>query len=328
MRQLLRSWVLFAAYTLLAAPLLAGAQQAERVYRVGVLNFGSAAPNPLSTPINSRLVERLAELGFRHGQNLVLEYRWAEGNFDRVQPMVAELVLAKVEVIVTIGNKLAQLVTAANPRVPMVSLSCDPFATVASYAKPNGNFTGVTCMSTELSPKRLELAKQMVPAAKQVVYLHNPNQGALGLELTQKAASLFGLTVRAVEVRSSEELDKAFAAIAAERPDVLLVYPDGAVTFRHRKEIAEFALAQRLPAIYAYKEFAEAGGLVSYGSTLTELGDRAGELAAKILRGVKPHELPIEQAMRVQLTINMKSARALGITIPQSVLLRADRVIE
>lgn len=245
----------------LVTPLVpAEAQQTQRVHRVGVLNFGSSAPNPLSTPINSRLVDRLAELGFRQGQNLVLEYRWAEGNFERVQPMVAELVEAKVDTIVTIGNKLAQIVTAANPRIPMVSLSCDPFSMVASYAKPNGNFTGVTCMTTELSPKRLELAKQVVPGAKRVVYLHNPNQGAIGLELTQQAALQLGLTVRAVEVRSSEELNMAFAAVAAERPDVLLVYPDGAVTFRHRKEIADFALAQRLPAIYAYKEFAEAGG--------------------------------------------------------------------
>lgn len=320
--------VLISSLLGLVIPLVpAEAQQTQHVYRVGVLNFGSSVPNPLSTPINARLVERLAELGFQQGQNLVLEYRWAEGNFDRVPPMTAELVQARVDVIVTIGNKLAQIVTAANPRIPMVSLSCDPFSMVASYAKPNGNFTGVTCMSTELSPKRLEFVKQVVPGAKQVVYLHNPNQGAIGLELTQKAASQLGLAVRAVEMRSSDELNMAFAAIAAERPDVLLVYPD-AVTFRHRKEIADFALAQHLPSIYAYKEFAEAGGLVSYGSTLTELGDRAGELAAKILRGVKPHELPIEQAMRVHLTINMKSARALGLAIPSLLLLRADRVIE
>lgn len=305
----------------------ANAQQAQRVYRVGILNFGSAAPSILASPINERIIARLGELGFREGANLVVERRWADANFDRVGPLTADLVQAKVDVIVTIGNRIAQMVTEANPRVPMVSLSCDSFASVATYAKPNGNFTGVTCMSTELSPKRLELAKQVVPGASRVVYLHNPNQGATGLTLTEKAASSLGLKVRAIEMRSSAELDKAFASIALERPDVLLVYPD-ALTMRHRKEIADFALAQRLPSVFAYKEYADAGGLVSYGSTLQELGERAAELIAKILRGAKPHELPIEQAMRVYLTVNLKSARALGHAIPPAILQRADHVIE
>lgn len=312
----------------LALPLApAEAQQPQRVYRVGLLNFASSLPNPVSSPINVRLVERLAELGFREGKNLVVERRWADGDFDRVQPLAAELVQARVDVIVTVGNKLVPLVSAVNPRIPMVSLSCDPFAIVAGYARPDGNFTGVTCMSTELMPKRLELVKQLAPGAKRVVYLHNPNQGATGLQLVQEAAPQLGLAIRAVEVRSADDLDKALAAIVAERPDALLVYPD-ALTVRLRKEIAAFALAQRLPSVYAYKEFAEAGGLVSYGGTFTELGERAGELAAKIFRGVKPHELPIEQAMRVHLTINMKSARAMDYAIPSPLLLRADWLIE
>jgi putative ABC transport system substrate-binding protein len=305
----------------------AAAQQTQRVHRIGILNFGSAAPNIVASPINERIVARLRELGFREGANLVVERRWADGKFERVAPLTAELAQARVEVIVTIGNRIAQLVTEANPRVPMVSLSCDSFASVSSYARPNGNFTGVTCMSTELSPKRLELAKQLVPGASRVVYLHNPNQGETGLALTQKAAASLGLKVRAVEMRSPKELESALASIAAERSDVLLVYPD-ALTMMHRKEIAAFALAQRLPAVYAYKEFADAGGLISYGSTLQELGDRAGELTARILRGAKPHELPIEQAMRVYFTINLKAARELGHAIPQSLLQRADYVLD
>ncbi len=305
----------------------AEAQQPQRVHRVGVLSFGFPTPDPLTTPINSRLVERLAELGFREGHNLALEWRWAEAKFERVQPLTVELSNGKADAIVTIGNKLAELVTAANTRVPMVSLSCDPHSIVASYARPGGNFTGVTCMSTELSPKRLESVRHLVPSASRIVYLHDPNQGATGLELTQKASAQLGLAVRAVEMSSKGDLENALAAVVRERPDALLVYPD-AVTFSLRKEIADFALAQRLPAIYAYKEYAEAGGLLSYGSTLTELGDRAGELVAKILRGVKPHELPIEQAMRVSLTLNLKTAQAMNFTIPRSLLLRADRVIE
>ncbi len=320
----------FLAILLLAVGLAispAEAQQPQRVYRVGILNFGFAARNIVVSPINDRMIERLSELGFREGTNLVLERRWAEAKFDRVPPLTAELVHAKVDVIVTIGNRIAQMVTEANPRIPMVSLSCDSFASVASYAKPNGNFTGVTCMSTELSPKRLEVAKQLVPGASRVVYLHNPNQGAAGLALTEKAAVLLGLTVRAVEMRSSAELEKAFAATTAERPDVLVVYPD-ALTARHTKEIADFALAQRLPSVFAYKVFADAGGLVSYGSTLEEIGERAAELIAKILNGVKPHELPLQQTTRVYLTVNLKSARELGYTIPSHLLQRADYVID
>ena len=300
---------------------------AQRTYRVGVLTFGSKAPSVVGSPIYSRFPERLAELGFRQGRNLELEWRYADANFDRIAPLTVELAKAKVDVIVTIGNRIAQLVTEANPSVPMVSLSCDSFDFVKSYAKPNGNLTGVTCMSTELSPKRLEIAKQLVPGAKRAVYLHNPNQGATGLALTQQAAPSLGIKIEPVEMRSSAELEKALAAIAAQKPDVLLVYPD-ALTALHRKEIADFALGQRLPAVYAYREFAEVGGLVSYGSTLQELADRAAELVAKILRGSKPNQLPLQQAVGVYLTINLKSARELGFPIPQAMLQRADFVID
>ena len=299
----------------------------QKVYRVGVLNFGFAAPHIISSPINQRIVERLAELGFKEGHNLVLERRWADGKFERVGHLTTELTQAKVDVIVTIGNRIAKIVTEANPKVPMVSLSCDSFTSVSNYARPSGNFTGVSCMSTELCPKRLEVAKQMFPAAKRFVFLHNPNQGETGLDLTQKAAASLGVTVRAVEMRSPADLQKALGSIAADRPDVLLIYPD-AVTMAGRNEIAEFALAQKLPSITAYKEYAEAGGLLSYGSTLVELGDRAGELVAKILRGAKPHELPIQQASRVYLTINLKAARGLGLPISSAMLQRADYVID
>jgi putative tryptophan/tyrosine transport system substrate-binding protein len=312
---------------LLLAALLAAPAAAQRVYRVGILSFGSNTPSVVGTPIYTRMPERLGELGFREGRNLAFERRFADASFERIAPLTRELVEAKVDVIVTIGNRIAALVTEANPRVPTVSLSCDSFSSVKSYARPNGNFTGVTCMSTELSPKRLEIARQLVPGAKRAVYLHNPNQGMTGLELTRKAASALGLSILPVEVRSPAEFAQAFAAVAAARADVLLVYPD-TITATHRKEIADFALSQRLPAVYAYREYAEAGGLVSYGSTLVELADRAGELVAKILRGAKPHELPLQQATRVYLTVNLKSARELGYTLPQTLLQRADFVID
>jgi putative ABC transport system substrate-binding protein len=302
-------------------------QAQQKVHRVGILNFGYAQPHFISTPINQRFVERLGELGFREGRNLALEWRFADGSFERVGPLTAELASGKVDVIMTVGNRIAKIVTDANPRLPMVSLSCDSFTSVSSYARPNGNFTGVTCMSTELSPKRLEVAMQFVPGAKRFVFLHNPNQGATGLELTLKAAEGLGVHVRVVEMRTPKELDKALGAIAAERADMLLIYPD-AVTLGSRKEIAEFAVAHKLPSITAYKEYAEAGGMLSYGSTLIELAERAAEMVSKILRGAKPHELPLQQATRVYLTINLKAARAIGQPIPQAMLQRADYVID
>jgi len=312
---------------LLLATLFAAPAHAQRVYRVGVVNFGSNTPNVIASPINTRFVERLAELGFKEGRNLVIERRYADARFERIAPVTRELAQANVDVILTVGNRIAAIVTEANPRTPMVSLSCDSFSNVSSYAKPNGNFTGVTCMSTELSPKRLEVAKQLVPGAKRAVYLYNPNQGATGLELTRQAAPTLGISIHAVGFSKPEEFGAALAAITAERPDVLLVYPD-ALTAQFRKEIAEYAAAQRLPAVYAYREFAEAGGLVSYGSTLVELAERAGEAVAKILRGTKPGEMPLQQATRVYLTINLRSARELGFTMPQTLLQRADFVID
>ena len=213
--------------------------EAQRVYGVGVLNPGFNAPNVFN-PLGTSLHARLAELGYREGENLVLERRWAEGKLERLVPLTQELVNGKVDVIVTIGNKIQPIVQKANPHLPMVSLSCDSFSSVSSYARPNGNFTGVTCMSTELSTKRLELAKQLVPEATRFAYLHNPRQGDVGLELTQDAAAKLGVAVRAVEAHSGQELAQALAAIAAERPDVLLVYPDN-VTMVHREAIVQFA---------------------------------------------------------------------------------------
>lgn len=302
-------------------------QQTQRVFRVGVLSSGNPSPNLTSLPGYSRIVERLAELGFRQGQNLILEYRWAEGKMDRVQPLATELVDARMDVILAVGANLARIIAAAKVPVPVVSVSCDLFSTVTDYARPTGNLTGVTCMSQEMSPKRLELVKRVVPLAKHVVFLRNPVQGPFVLELTQKAASQLGLVLRVVEIRSADEMSEAFAAIAAERPDALLVDND-ALMVRLRKEIAEFALAQRLPSIYGYPEFVEAGGLISYGGLTSELAETGAELTAKILRGAKPHELPIQQVKRIHMTINMKSARAIGLEIPYSVRVSADRVIE
>jgi putative ABC transport system substrate-binding protein len=302
------------------------AAQAQRTHRVGVLSAGFSAIGVFS-PLGASFEAQLAKMGYREGHNLVLERRWAEGKLERLPALARELEQLQVEVVMTIGNKIQRIVQETIPRVPMVSLSCDSFSSVATYARPNGNFTGVTCMSTELSPKRLELAKQLVPAAARAVYLHNPTQGDVGLELTREAASRLGIAIRPIEAKSPAALKPALAAIAAERPDVLLVYPD-ALTMTQREAITAFAAEQKLPAVYAYKEFAEAGGLVSYGSTLVELGERAADLVVKILQGTPPGELPLEQATKVYLTVNLKAARALGYRFPEAVLLRADYFIE
>jgi putative tryptophan/tyrosine transport system substrate-binding protein len=187
-----------------------------------------------------------------------------------------------------------------------VIFSCDPFAHVARLARPEGNLTGVTCMTTELSPKRLELLKEAVPNAVRVVFLSDPDDAPLGLKLTQDAAPRLGIKLH---------------------PDALFVYPDP-ILVAERKQIAEFAVTNRLPTMFAFREFVDAGGLISYGARIRDMYASAGELIAKVLAGTRPSEVPIEQATRFELVINLKTARALGLTIPPSLLSRADEVIE
>jgi ABC-type uncharacterized transport system substrate-binding protein len=212
---------------------------------------------------------------------------------------------------------------------PVVVYSCDPFEHVTRLARPGGNVTGVTCMTTELSPKRLELLKELVPATSRVMFLHDPQAAPNAFKLTQEAASRLGVTLQVTEVEGTEEQLPELATVAKERVDALFVYPDVILSSYPRpQQLAAFASKARLPSMHAFRFFVDAGGLMSYGATQSEIYTSAAEQVAKILDGTKPSELPLRQATRFELVINNKTAKALGIEVPATLLVRADEVIE
>ena len=317
---------------------VAWAQNPGKVYRVGVMEV--LAPNRL--PPNSWLdwgapprafMDRLADHGYIEGKNLVIEARF--GRYEQLAELAAELVRLKVDVISVFGTKGSRIVSGAVKETPLVIFSCDPFEHVARLFRGEGNLTGVTCMTTELSPKRLELLKEAVPNAVRVVFLSDPDDDPGGLKLTQDAAPRLGIKLHVTDVQAADRLQTwgesdlrtALSAAAKEHPDALFVYPDPILTAQ-RKQIAEFAVTNRLPTMFPFREFVDAGGLMSYGASSNAMAASAAGLIAKILDGKKPSELPVEQATRFELVINLKTARALGLTIPPSLLARADELIE
>src|SRR5262249_54554719 len=223
----------------------------------------------------------------------------------------------------------ARVVAAAVKTTPVVVYSCDPFEHVTRLARPGGNLTGVTCMTTELSPKRLELLKEAVPKVSRVMFLQDPEAAPNALKLSEEVAPRLGMTLQLANVGAAEELLPELGVIAREHPDALFVYPD--VAFRpypRPQHLADFAIKAHLPTMHAFSFFVDAGGLMSYGATQSEIYTMAAEQVAKVLDGARPGELPLRQATRFELVINLKTAKALGLTIPASLLLRADRVIQ
>jgi ABC-type uncharacterized transport system substrate-binding protein len=305
------------------------AQKTGKVYRLGWVNFGPAPPEGVRVqdPAWEALIRRLAERGYIEGKNLVIDYRWGESDYQRVVPLTEDLVRSGADVIFTGGTKMGRIVQEAVKNTPLVVYSCDPFEHVARLARQGGNATGVTCMTTELSPKRLELLKEAIPKASRVVFLHDPDDAPLGLKLTQEAAARLGIKLSTVGFKARADMPGALDAVAKERPDAVFVYPDP-ISFMERKQIGEFMLKQRLPTMNAFRVFVDAGGLMSYGSNRVENYTLVGDQIAQILNGVRPGDLPVLQPTRFELVINMKTAKALGLTIPQSLLLRADHVIE
>jgi putative ABC transport system substrate-binding protein len=329
---------------ILVAPVAARegwAQNPGRVYRVGVVFvfppnlLPPNAPRPSFPPgpPARAFVDRLADHGYIEGKNLVIEARF--GGYERLAELAAELVRLRVDVIFTSGTQASRIVNDAVKETPLVVHSCDPFAHVARLARPDGNLTGVTCMTTELSPKRLELLKEAVPKAVRVVFLSDPDDAPAGLKLTQDAALRLGIKLQVTNVQARDRLQTwgefdlrtALSAVAKEHPDALFVNPDP-ILFRSARQIAEFAVRNRLPTMFAFREFVDAGGLMSYGANVREMFVSAAEQVAKILEGTRPGKLPVQQATRFELVINLKTAKALGLTIPQSLLTRADQVIE
>jgi putative ABC transport system substrate-binding protein len=321
-----RLLIAFGAYAL-AAPFGSRAQQ--RLYRIGFLGNSTAA---LEANLVGPFREGLRELGYVDGQNVVIEYRWAEGKYERFPALIAELVARKVEVIVTAGTPAALAVQRAAPTIPLVMVAVgDPVGSglVATLARPGGNATGLTSIAPDLEGKRLELLREVVPKLSRVSFLLNPDNAfhAGSEKQARAAAKVLHFAAQFVEVRTESDFDRAFDAIAKHRPDALIVFADR-IFLHNRGRIVDFAARYRLPAVYPYRELVEAGGLMSFGPNYAEMHRRAAAYVDKILKGAKPGNLPVEQPTKFELIINLKSGKTLGLTIPQSLLLRADEVIK
>ena len=324
--------ILVAAFAVLVATIPAAAQQAGKVYRIGFLTGAS----PVKT-FKARMAafrQGLRELGYVEGKNIVIEERYGKGRDERMPELAAELVRFKADVIVTHGGRWARLADRvakkAGRTIPMVfAVDANPVGRgiVASLARPGGNITGLSDSHTDLVPKRLEFLKQVVPSASRVAVLWDPRRGALQLKALQAVAPALGVTLLPIKFANSEDVEPAFAAIRRERPDALNVlgYP---LIATYRKRIADFALENRLPAISTAERAAVGGFLMSYGVNFLDMYRRTATYVDRILKGAKPAELPVEQPTRFYLNLNLKTAKALGITFPRSILLRADRVIE
>jgi len=307
----------------------AQAQQPKKVPRIGVF-VGTLAASSDSARIEA-FRQGLRELGYVEGQNIAIEYRYAEGRTDRLSELAAELVHLKVDVIITPGTQSTEAAQKATHTIPIVMTQVgDPVAVgiVASLARPGGNITGLTQMSPGLSGKRLELLKEGFPKVTRVAFLYHPanRSDLLSMKEVQTAARGLGLTIQSCEVRSPDDFDKVFSAMAKERADAFMTIRN-AVNDANAKRILDLAEKNRLPAIYDGREYVEIGGLMSYGVNLSDSWRRAATYVDKILKGAKPADLPVEQPTKFELVINLKTAKQIGLTIPQSVLYRADKVI-
>lgn len=317
--------ILTLAFSILAAPLPSAAQPPAKIHRMGWLALGFPGPNPFY----NALLQGLRELGYVDGQNLTVEQRWAEEKLDRLPTLAAELVRLNVDVIVTPTYPVIRAAKQATGTIPIVMVIVhDPVVAglVASFPRPGGNVTGLSCFGSELSGKLLELLKEAVPRVSRVAVLSNPANPSAFREM-ETAARKLGIQLRRVEVRDPKDLVSAFSIMTKERVDGVIVEHD-AMLFGQRKRITELAVNSRLPTVFEYREHVEAGGLISYGPSYTDLFRRAATYVDKILKGAKPADLPVERAARFELVINMKTAKALGLTIPKSVLVRADHVIQ
>jgi putative ABC transport system substrate-binding protein len=322
-----RAFISTLAGGLLAAPLAAEGQPAGKVYRIGILETIPAAQNAANL---AALRKGLRDLGYVEGRNLIIEYRSADGRADRFPDLASELVRLKVDLIVTRGTPAARAAKNATGTIPVVMATMgDPRAIVASFANPGGNITGVTTFSTELTAKRFELLKELVPNLSRVALLHNMGNPAAPPEWeeTKTAARSLGLQAELLDVRSQGDLGRAFELAVRQRVDALVIGADG-LTQMHQQTIVDLVTRNRLPAAYPAREFVEAGGLIAYAVNYTDLYFRFASFVDKIFKGAKPGELPVEQPTKFELVINLKTAKALGLTIPQSVLGRADQVIE
>ena len=317
------------------ASLLPGeAQQAGKVARLGFLLSSSAIPTTADLQkrnARNAFLNQLRDLGWVEGQNLIIERRFAEGHMDRLPGLANELTQLKVDAIFTVGDRAIQDVKDAASSIPIVMVACDAVATglIASLARPGGNVTGVTCITGDLSAKRAELLRQTTPTLRRLAVLYNPADPHTILELkhTQATAEAWKMPLLSLEFHNPDQLESLFALMKKERTDALLTVGDNLTIF-HRVAIVQLAAKNRLPAMYGFRDFTDAGGLISYGPNLPEMFRQAAFYVDKILKGAKPADLPVEQPTKFELVINLKAAREIGLTIPPSLLARADEVIE
>ena len=315
--------------SLLTVPLTSTAQQAAKVPRLGLLIPGSSSA---FAPRIEAFRHGLRDLGYVEGRNITIEYRFAEGQDDRLPALVAELIRLQVDIMVTDGEAAILVAQHATTTIPIVmAVSSDPVGIgfVASLARPGGNITGLSFMLTEVSGKRLELLQEAVPKLSHVAVLWNPinPNSILGFKETQTAAHALGLPLQPLEVRGPDEFDQAFAAMTREHADALVVLSNP-LFFGHRRQLAELAVKHCLPAIFLFREYVEAGGLMAYGANLNAMYRRAAYYVDRILKGTKPADLPVEQPMKFELVLNLKTAQALDLTIPPTLLFQADEVIK
>jgi putative tryptophan/tyrosine transport system substrate-binding protein len=323
-----RQFVGAAAVCLLVVPPVKSTEQSPAVRRIGLVRSGTVTVDERST---AAFLAAMRELGWADGQNLSIEYRWAEGRSERLPELVAELVRLRVDVIVVSSTPGAQAAVRATKAIPIVfGMVSDPVASgiVSSLARPGGNATGWSNTLPDSSGKLVELVKEVAPMASRVAVLWSPtNPGKrLEFEVVESAARRRGMTLQSTEVPTLHDLDAGLLALASSPPDALITFID-AVTSTGRRQIVEFATRQRLPAVYQAREFVTIGGLISYSPDTEQLWGRTAVFVDKILKGARPADLPVEQPTKFELVINMKTAKALGLTIPSTLLLRATDLI-
>jgi putative tryptophan/tyrosine transport system substrate-binding protein len=321
------------AVVLLALAVIAEAQQPKKVYRLGYLS----AQEPARESARAEAIRRaLRELGYIEGQNIAIEYRYADGKIDRFPELAAELVRLKVDIIVvSAGGGYIQAVKNATKTIPIVmtGVGTDPVKAglIESLARPGGNVTGLTNLNPELGGKRLELLKEAVPKVTRVAVLYDPANTPSVIEVKENLpvpAGALRLTIQPWEVRGGDDFDRALAAMGKQRPDGLYAAPSGPLMITNGKRIADFALKSRLPSIYGRREFVDEGGLMSYGADIADSYRRVAYYVDRILKGAKPADLPVEQPTKFEFVINLKTAKQIGLTIPPEVLARANRLIK
>jgi putative ABC transport system substrate-binding protein len=329
MGQVRRRQFLIALSALLVAPIVE-AQRRDSPVRIGWIAVGT--PTSRTSLFFDAVKLGLRELGYFEGRNLVIEARWADGTLEQVAELTADLMRARVEIIIAQGQTIHKVKEVVGGRIPIVfGFSGDPVEAgfVASLSRPGGNLSGVSYMTFELVGKRIELLREVLPGVSRVAILANPLHPGESRELgsSQAAARQLGIALQYLPVRSGKDVEAAFEAMTRERAEAITAFPDALIMLQ-RKAIADYSMQRRIPAVSGWADFARDGNLMTYGPNLSDSWRRVASYVDKILKGAKPSNLPVEQPTKFELVINMKTARAIGLTVPQSVLLRADELIQ